>query len=124
MSYHQSGKAMLSVEKDGDSLYASAIILSGLTDAGPYAEAWFHQSIHELAVYCDWLPNQCRHMQPGDKMIFKVTFEQHYYKGTWGFDDDDEDLIFTSAVKLYHKHGDTESRRSRKKYYQTKQKSR
>ena len=30
MSYHQSGKAMLSVERDGDSLYATAIPLTGI----------------------------------------------------------------------------------------------
>ena len=56
-------------------------------------------------------------------MIFKVTFEQNYYKGDGWITDDDEDLIFNTAVKLYHKRGAQASRRNLKKYYQAKQKS-
>lgn len=36
MSMHLSGKAMLSVEKDGDSLYASAFALTGLETDGDH----------------------------------------------------------------------------------------
>lgn len=71
-------------------------------------------------VFCDWLPLQCARMQPGDKIIFKTTYELNYYKGDGWTSDDDEELIFGSAVKLYHKRGAKESRRSRKKYYQAK----
>lgn len=121
ISHYQSGKAILSVEKDGDDLYASILSLSGLAKYGESAEEWLYQAVNELAVCNDWLPAQCFRMQHGDKMIFKVNFEQSYYKGDgYTSDDDDEELVFTKAVKLYHRRGVNESRRSRKKYYQTK----
>lgn len=120
-SSSQSGKAMLSVEKDGDSLFASAIVLSGLAERGPGAEQWFNDSM-ENVVFCDWLPDQCNRMENGDKMILKVNFEQNYYKGDGYTSDDDEELIFTNVRKLYHRRGAHESRKVRKKYYQPKSK--
>lgn len=120
MSPHQSGKAMLTVEMDGDSLWASAFPLTGIHTYGE--RQWFNDAM-QLVVYCDWLPNQCARMENGDKVIFKVTFEQNYYPGDGWMTDDDEELIFTSAVKLYHKRGANESRRRLKKYYQTKAKT-
>lgn len=119
MSSYQSGKAMLSVEMDGDSLYVTGFPLTGIhTDGGLQ---WFNDAI-ELLEYYDWLPNQCARMQPGDKMSFKISFEQIYISGSWGFDDDNQEFIIHKAVKLYHKRGANESRRSLKNYYQTKKK--
>ena len=116
-NYHQSGKAMLSVEKDGDSLYATGFPLTGIHTNGQYQ--WFDDDI-QLLVYCDWLPNQCARMKPGDKMIFKICFEQNYYKGDGYTSDDDSEFIINKAVKLYHKRGANESRKACKKYYQSK----
>lgn len=118
---YQSGKAMLSVEKDGDDLFVSGFPLTGVNTNG--ARQWFDDDM-ELLVYCDWLPAQCKRMEHGDKMIFKITFEQSYYYGTWGYDDDDQEFIIHRAVKLYHRRGAQESRRSLKKYYQSKTKNR
>lgn len=116
---HQSGKAMLSVERDGDDLYASAFALTGLhTEA---AHCWFGDAVSDLAVFHDWIPAQCFRMKEGDKMIFKVNFEQTYYQGDGYTSDDDELLVFTKAVKLYHKRGAKASRKSLKKYYRSAQ---
>lgn len=115
--YHQSGKALLMVEKDGDTLYATAIPLTGLQTNGEFQ--WF-DDVMQNAVYCDWLPDQCKRLKNRDKVTFKVTFEQNYYKGDGYTTDDDEELIFNTAVKIRHKRGVNESRRSLKKYYRTK----
>lgn len=128
MATFQSGKALLTVEKDGDepgsgSLFVSINCLSGIDKDDHGGQDWLYRTATELAAWCDWLPAQCYKMEHGDKCVFKVTFEQSYYHGTWGFDDDDEELVFTSARKIQHKRGRDDSRKALKKFYQPKNKA-
>lgn len=120
MSTSQSGKAMLTVEKDGDDFWVSGFILSGIDSEGGHQ--WFSDDMSLLA-YCDWLPKQCDRMEVGDKMIFKIQFEQHYYRGDGYTTDDDSEFIINKAVKLYHRRGARQSRKALKKYYQPKKKA-
>lgn len=128
MATSQSGKALLTVEKDGDgpgagSLFVSINCLTGIDKDDFGAMDWLWRSATELAAYCDWLPAQCYKMEHGDKCVFKVNFDQNYYHGTWGFDDDDEELIFSNVRKLQHKRGKDDSRKHLKKFYQPKNKA-
>jgi hypothetical protein len=116
-----SGKAILSVEKDGDTLYINVIPLTGATTERELA--WLQGTTSELAAYMEWHPNQCFRMEPGDKMIFKVNYELTYYKGDGYTTDDDEELVFEKAVKLYHRRGAKQSRKALKQYYQTKKRN-
>jgi hypothetical protein len=118
MPLHQTGKAILYVEKDGDDLLPSIIPLTGIDSNGGYD--WLHQSVNELAAYCDWLPKQCDRMEPGDRMIFKVNYDQTYYRGDGYTTDDDEELVFYNIRKLWHRKGSEESRRRKKKFYRSK----
>lgn len=110
---------MLSVERDGDSLYATAIPLSGPAKTTDRGAQWFDDTMQN-AVFCDWLPDCCKKLQEGDKAIYQVKYEQSYTHGTFGFYDYDEELIFTLVKKLHHSRGARQSRRALKKYYQPK----
>jgi len=119
MSYHMHGKAILYVEKDGDDLYITIIPLTGATT---YQEQQWLSDVIQNAAFCNWYPNQCNRMEPGDRIIFKVNYYLSFYKGDGYTSDDDEELVFSNARKLYHRRGIHESRKSLKKYYQSKRK--
>jgi len=128
MTTFQSGKALLTVEKDGDdpgpgSLFVSINCLSGIDKDDDGGQDWLYRSASELAAYCDWLPTQCLRMENGDKCVFKVTFEQSYFRGDGYSSDDDEELIFSNVRKLQHKRGKNDSRKFLKKFYQPKNKA-
>jgi len=128
MSTFQSGKALLTVEKDGDdpgagSLFVSINCLSGISKDDYRGQNWLYESVCELAAYCDWLPAQCYRMENGDKCVFQVTFEQSYFKGDGYSSDDDEEVVFTKAKKIQHSRGKNASRKFLKKFYQPKNKA-
>lgn len=127
MAIYQSGKALLTVEKDGDgdsssSLYCSIICLSGIDKKDYGGLDWLDRSTQELAAFCDWLPTQCYKMKHGDKLYFKVNFTQSFWRGDGYTSDDDEELEFYNVRVLKRVLGKNESRRYKKKFYQPKSK--
>jgi hypothetical protein len=127
MAVYQRGTALLTVEKDGDgdsssSLYCSIICLSGIAKDNWGGLDWLHESTTGLAAYCDWLPPQCHKMKHGDKLTFKVNFEQSFWRGDGYTTDDDEELVFYNERVLKRVLGKNESRKRKKKFYQPKSK--
>jgi hypothetical protein len=123
MSLSQTGKALLTVENDGGSLYSTINCLTGIDKDDHGGQDWLWRTVQELADFCDWLPPLCYKMKDGDKCVFKLNFYQSYYKGSWGYEDDDEDLEFYNVRKIQHVRGKDMSRKALKKFYQPKNKA-
>ena len=127
MAIYQSGKALLTVEKDGDgdassTLLCSIICLSGIGKKDHGGLDWLQSSTRELAAFCDWLPAACYKMKHGDRLTFKVNFEQSFWRGDGYTSDDDEELVFSNERIIKRVRGKDETRRWKKKFYQPKSK--
>lgn len=112
-----SGKAVVSIEQDGDRPYVSVSILTGPKTDGEWC--WASESLQNMADY-DWLPNEAQNLKPGDSITFRCTWHLSYYRGDWGYEDDDEELEFSSLRVLRRTYGANESRRKKKSFYRSK----